>query len=36
VTPLLDDVCPLENTAAVRERLDSGHGRGKVVLRVAD
>ncbi len=36
VTPLLDDVRPLEDIAAVHERLDSGHGRGKVVLRVAE
>ena len=35
VTPLLDDVRPLEEVAAVHERLDSGHGRGKVVLRVS-
>lgn len=34
VTPLVDDVRPLEEVAAVHERLDSGHGRGKVVLRV--
>jgi NADPH2:quinone reductase len=36
VAPLLDDVRPLADIAAVHERLDSGHGRGKVVLRVAD
>lgn len=35
VRPLVDDVRPLEDVAAVHERLDSGHGRGKVVLRVA-
>jgi NADPH2:quinone reductase len=34
VTPLVDDVRPLEDIAAVHERLDSGHGRGKVVLRM--
>jgi NADPH2:quinone reductase len=32
VTPLVDDVRPLDDIAAVHERLDSGHGRGKVVL----
>jgi NADPH2:quinone reductase len=35
VTPLLDDVGRLEDLPAVHERLDSGHGQGKVVLRVA-
>jgi NADPH2:quinone reductase len=34
VTPLVDAVRPLEEIAAVHERLDSGHGRGKVVLRM--
>jgi NADPH2:quinone reductase len=32
VTPLVDEVRPLDDIAAVHERLDSGHGRGKVVL----
>ena len=36
VTPLVDEVRPLEEIAAVHERLDSGHGRGKAVLRVRD
>ncbi len=34
VTPLVDEVRPLEGVASVHERLDSGHGRGKVVLRL--
>lgn len=34
VTPLVDDVRPLDDIASVHERLDSGHGRGKVVLRI--
>jgi NADPH2:quinone reductase len=34
VTPLLDDIRPLDQIVAVHERLDSGHGRGKAVLRV--
>jgi len=34
VTPLLDDVGSLEDIVGVHERLDSGHGRGKVTLRV--
>ncbi len=36
VTPLIEQVRPLEDIVAVHERLESGHGRGKVVLRVAD
>jgi NADPH2:quinone reductase len=28
-------VLPLEDVAKAHERLESGHGRGKVVLRVA-
>ena len=35
VKPLMDTVLPLEQVASAHERLDSGHGRGKVVLRVA-
>lgn len=35
VSPLLDQVLPLENAALAHERLDTGHGRGKVVLQVA-
>ena len=33
---LVDQVLPLEEVARAHERLDSGHGRGKVVLSVAD
>jgi NADPH:quinone reductase len=35
VRPLVDEVLPLEQVAKAHERLDSGHGRGKIVLRVA-
>jgi NADPH:quinone reductase len=33
--PLIDEVLPLNQVARAHERLESGHGRGKVVLRVA-
>ena len=33
--PLVDQVLALEDVRRAHERLDSGHGRGKVVLRVA-
>lgn len=33
--PLVDRVLPLEEVAEAHRRLDSGHGRGKVVLEVA-
>src|SRR5215212_6946046 len=36
VRPLVAEVLPLEEVGKAHERLDSGHGRGKVVLRVAD
>jgi NADPH2:quinone reductase len=36
VRPLIDEVLPLNEVARAHERLDSGHGRGKVVLRVAE
>jgi NADPH:quinone reductase len=32
--PLVDEVLPLNQVAKAHERLESGHGRGKVVLRV--
>jgi NADPH2:quinone reductase len=35
VRPLIDAVLPLEDVAKAHQRLDSGHGRGKIVLRVA-
>ena len=35
VKPLVDEVLPLEQVGKAHERLDSGHGRGKIVLRVA-
>ena len=34
--PLVERVLPLERVAEAHERLDSGHGRGKIVLAVAD
>ena len=34
--PLLGEVLPLEEVGRAHERLDSGHGTGKVVLRVAE
>lgn len=36
VKPLIDQILPLEEVAKAHERLDSGHGRGKIVLRVAE
>jgi NADPH:quinone reductase len=33
--PLVEQVLPLEQVADAHRRLDSGHGRGKVVLAVA-
>ena len=35
VRPLVAEVLPLEEVGKAHERLDSGHGRGKMVLRVA-
>jgi NADPH2:quinone reductase len=35
VRPLVDEVLSLNEVARAHERLESGHGRGKVVLRVA-
>jgi hypothetical protein len=32
----LAEVLPLEEVGKAHERLDSGHGRGKVILRVAE
>jgi NADPH2:quinone reductase len=34
--PLIDKVLPLEQVGKAHERLDSGHGRGKIVLRIAE
>jgi NADPH2:quinone reductase len=34
--PLIGEVLPLEEVRRAHERLDSGHGTGKVILRVAD
>src|ERR671917_2041450 len=32
--PLVDEVLPLNQVARAHERLESGHGRGKIVLRM--
>src|SRR5215218_9996718 len=32
--PLVEEVLPLEEVGKAHERLDSGHGRGKMVLRI--
>lgn len=34
VKPLLDQTLPLEEVAKAHERLETGHGRGKIVLEV--
>jgi NADPH2:quinone reductase len=34
VRPLVDTVLPLEGAPEAHRRLESGHGRGKVILRV--
>jgi NADPH:quinone reductase len=36
VRPLVAEVLSLEEVGKAHERLDSGHGRGKVVLRVTE
>ncbi|MDP8973333.1 MAG: zinc-binding dehydrogenase [Actinomycetota bacterium] len=36
VKPLVDEVLPLNRVGEAHERLESGHGRGKVVLRVSE
>jgi NADPH:quinone reductase len=36
VRPLVAEVLPLEEVGKAHERLDSGHGRGKGVLRVTE
>jgi NADPH:quinone reductase len=36
VRPPVAKVLPLEEVGKAHERLDSGHGRGKVILRVAE
>lgn len=33
--PLVEEVLELSEVGTAHERLDSGHGRGKIVLRVA-
>ncbi|MCC6554752.1 MAG: zinc-dependent alcohol dehydrogenase family protein [Polyangiaceae bacterium] len=35
ITPLIEAVLPFEDVAEAHRRLDSGHGRGKLVLAVA-
>jgi NADPH2:quinone reductase len=34
--PLVDEVLDLNEVGKAHERLESGHGRGKIVLRVAE
>ena len=34
--PMVDEVLPLNQVGKAHERLESGHGRGKVVLRVTE
>lgn len=34
--PLIEQVLPLEQVRTAHERLDSGHGRGKIVLQVSN
>jgi len=36
VKPLIDRVLPLEQAAEAHARVDGGHSRGKVVLKVAE
>jgi len=36
VKPLIDRVLPLHEVRQAHERLDTGHGQGKIVLRVAE
>lgn len=36
VRPLVEAVLPLEDVAKAHQRLDSGHGRGKIVLHVSN
>jgi NADPH2:quinone reductase len=34
IVPLVDDVLPLERLPDAHHRMDSGHGRGKIVIRI--
>lgn len=36
MSPLVDETLPLEEVGKAHERLDSRHGRGKVVLEVGE
>ena len=36
VKPLIDETLPLEQVADAHKRLDTGHGRGKIVLKISD
>ncbi len=36
VRPLVDQVLPLQDVGKAHQRLDSGHGRGKIVLQIAE
>ena len=35
ISPLIDRTLPLEKAGDAHRRLDSGHGRGKIVLDIA-
>ncbi|MBD3345260.1 MAG: zinc-binding dehydrogenase [Chitinivibrionales bacterium] len=34
ISPLIDRIIPLEKVSEAHHRLDSGHGRGKIVLKI--
>ena len=36
IHPLVDQVLPLEQVGVAHRRLDTGHGRGKIVLDIAE
>ncbi|HEX8430180.1 MAG TPA: zinc-binding dehydrogenase, partial [Longimicrobium sp.] len=36
IRPVIGEVLPLDQVARAHERLDSGHGRGKIVLQVGE
>jgi NADPH:quinone reductase len=36
IEPLVEDVLPLEGVAKAHQRLETGHGRGKIVIQVTE
>jgi NADPH:quinone reductase len=36
IKPLVDQTLDLSEVSRAHERLESGHGRGKIVLRIAE